>query len=90
MHGLAVVAERFLRKPLGVAGGPGALSPRVPIAVKRDARDAELTATLAELRGPVPGTHAREIGKEQAFRRQILEDIKETLNKAKFSSFSVC
>jgi hypothetical protein len=47
MHGLAVMAEVFHRKPFGIAGGSGPFSPGVTVTVKRHALDAKLPTTLA-------------------------------------------
>ncbi len=51
MHGLAVVLQRGLGKPLGLAAGFGAPGPGVAVAVQADALDAQQFATAVELRG---------------------------------------
>src|ERR1017187_9670017 len=40
MHRLAVVAQRLLREPFGIADGLGAFGPSVTVAVQRDAGNA--------------------------------------------------
>ena len=54
MHGFAVVPERLLGKPFGVADGLRPLGAGVAVAVQCHAFDAELAAARAEFRGAVP------------------------------------
>ena len=63
MDGLAVVAERHLRKPFWIAAGLGTLGPGVTIAVQADAFDAETITSLSELGGTIAfadGSQVRE------------------------------
>jgi hypothetical protein len=43
--------------------------------VQRNAFNAELTTSLAELRGPIPSPHGGKVGEQRSFTRQVFEQV---------------
>ncbi len=75
MNGFAVVSQIFHRKAFGIARDFGALRPRITVAVKRNAFDAEPRAALPEFRCAVASAHTGQIRKQFAFRWQVFEQV---------------
>ncbi len=73
MHRFAVMAQRFLRKPLRITGHLRAFSPRITIRMERHAFDAQADATLLELRGPVAGANTAQVRKERSRGGQLAQ-----------------
>src|SRR5690349_14150145 len=75
MNGLTVVPTRSLGETLRHSDNFCPFSPSVAVTVQRDAGNARLVTTAAETAGPVALGKLREIRKQRASSRQLLQNL---------------
>ena len=81
-HGLAVVAQIFLREPFGITGGLRPFRPRITVAVQRHAFDFEADAALANSVARSPARTLRRYGNNGPFPGKFSQDFCHVFIKA--------